>query len=114
MVGSQPSGPGGLRALARRNMLFEIQIFVPIADNLGTEFVAEQGLFEEKMLFLFGGFSLYPGLVHGGWLSELGVAYRDQLRVYGISVKGLQDGTKITALAEFAKTLYRQEAIFVR
>lgn len=92
-----------------------VEILIPLESNEGSAFDAEHHLtFERELIAAFGGFSLLPGTVRGGW-ADAGVVYTDETRVYAIALGSLlRDGGKVVATAELAKAHYGQLAIFVR
>lgn len=95
--------------------MFEVQMLIPLAGNNGETFTVEHhAAFEAVILDSFGGFTLYPASAVGGWRNSAGVTFSDATRIYGIAVVSLVDGAKIGSLAQFAKTFYEQEAIFIR
>jgi hypothetical protein len=95
--------------------MFEVQVIIPVKDNDGEAFTAEHfAAFEVAIVDSFGGFSLLPGELVGGWRNDAGVEYRDRSRVYAVAVSGIAAGDKVAALARFAKALFAQEAIAIR
>lgn len=94
--------------------MFEVQILIPIADNEGNAFTTEHfNQWRQRLLDLFGGYTEYPGTVCGGWVDN-GTVYTDCSVVYGVAIGGLADGYKVIKAAYDAKTLFRQEAMFIR
>lgn len=94
--------------------MFEVQFLIPLADNAGAAFSAEDhAAFEAAVLARFGGLTLYPGAAAGAWVDG-GRRYDDSHRIYGVAVASLLDGDKLAAIVAFAKAHYRQEAIFLR
>jgi hypothetical protein len=95
--------------------VIEVQLFIPIADNSGNPFSDTQhGQFERELLNLFGASSLMPGTVMGQWTSAVTV-YRDELRVYLVSVPGiLAAANELRAAVAFAKSHYSQLNLYVR
>jgi len=95
--------------------MFEVQFLVPESDNQGEPFTASDlDAWRRKLLDSFGGFTEYPGTATGGWMDEGGIIYEDENQVFGVTISGLGDGEAVIEAAEFAKELFRQEAIFVR
>lgn len=96
--------------------MFEIQVLIPVVDNAGVVFTAEEHLaFEAVLIERFGGFTLYPANAVGGWFdAKSGITYRDHTRMYGVAVGSIVDAAKVTDVVRFAQAHYRQEAIFVR
>lgn len=95
--------------------MFEIQVFVPVSDNDGVAFDA--GSFEALEAVLcdrFGGFTLFPSPVVGGWRGPEGRIYRDTLRVYGVWTEAPEVSDAIRVTADYVKTAFRQEAVSVR
>lgn len=92
-----------------------IEILIPLANNEGAAFdAAHHVAFESHLIAAFGGYSLLPGTVRGGWV-DAGVTYTDETRVYAIAVASLLvDGHKVVDLVQVAKAHYTQLAIFVR
>jgi hypothetical protein len=95
--------------------MFEVQMLIPLAGNDGASFTAEHhAVFESAAVESFGGFTLYPACASGRWVNDAGVDMTDATRIYGFAVASIADGSKVVALAGFAKVLYEQEAIFIR
>lgn len=92
-----------------------VEILIPLTSNEGTTFEAAHHLaFEAHLITSFGGYSLLPGTVRGGWMDE-GVVFSDESRVYAVAVESLLgDSHKILHIVEIAKAHYGQLAIFVR
>ena len=92
-----------------------VEILIPLASNEGATFdAAHHQAFEAHLITTFGGYSLLPGTVRGGWI-DTGVVYTDETRVYAVAIDSLLvDGHKVVAVAEIAKVHYAQLAIFVR
>lgn len=95
--------------------MITIEILIPLFSNDGDEFVVgHHTAFEAEIIATFGGFSVLPGVVLGGWESE-GIVYLDKTRVYVVAVTSLVvEGEKVVRLVEFAKVHYDQKAIFIR
>lgn len=92
--------------------MIEFNLLIPVRGNDGAAFSkAHHAAFEGEALAAFGGFSLLPGLVVGGW-AQGGVVYSDDLYPY-VVVGSLLDGGKVRALAVWATVHYGQEAIYV-
>lgn len=96
--------------------MFELQVFVPVADNDGVSFSDdEHQAFEAFVVDRFGGLTLYPSMTVGVWIDpDARITYRDRSRVYAIAVASILDGAKIGEVVAFAKSHYRQLAIYVR
>lgn len=92
-----------------------VEILIPLTSNEGAAFdAAHHAAFEAHLIDSFGGFSLLPGTVRGGWM-DAGVVFTDETRVYAVAVVSLLgDSGKIVRVVEIAKTHYGQLAIFVR
>lgn len=68
-----------------------VEVYIPLVSNEGAIFTADcHDVFEAYMVAAFGGFSLLPGTVKGGWAHE-GVLYRDESRVYALETSTLGD-----------------------
>ncbi len=94
--------------------MIEVQVLIPLTDNDGTSFTAaHHGAFEGFVLERFGGISMLPGTVAGSWL-EGGQTFSDNSRVYLIAMISLLEGSKLAEVVAFAKSHYRQEAIYFR
>jgi len=94
--------------------MFELMVLIPVADNDGAAFSAEDHhAFEAFVIDRFGGITLYPNTAVGSWI-DAGRVYRDNTRVYGIAVPSITAGGLVAEVVEYAKVAYRQEAIFVR
>lgn len=92
--------------------MFEVRINIPTYDNNNTPFTpVEYTVWERKLSEAFGGYSLLPGLVQGGWVDGE-TTYRDDLRVYVVALGSLTDGGKLGDIIEFAKLHFAQEAIY--
>lgn len=94
--------------------MFEVQLFIPVRDNEGRAFdrLAHE-IFEKKARSLFGGITLV-GQSQGSWENGAGRVFRDVCRVYVVAVNGLGAASSAVSLAREAKTLFRQEAIYIR
>jgi len=92
-----------------------VEILIPLTSNEGAAFDADHHLaFESHLIAAFGGYSLLPGTVRGGW-ADAGVVYTDETRVYAVALGSLlTDGHKVVDIVEVAKAHYGQLAIFVR
>ncbi len=94
--------------------MVEIQILIPVADNAGVRFSpAYHAAFEAYVVDRFGGITRFPSTATGTW-ADAGVTYQDRLRVYGIAMRSLTQGALLGEVVDFAKSHYRQEAIFIR
>lgn len=95
--------------------MFEIQVFVPVADNDGVVF--DDGAFgalETVLCDRFGGFSLFPTPVVGGWRGPEGRIYRDTLRAYAVWTETPELSDDLRATAAYVKVAFAQEAVSVR
>ena len=92
-----------------------VEILIPLTSNEGAAFNADHHLaFEAQLITIFGGYSLLPGTVRGGW-RDAGVIYTDETRIYAVAIGSLLvDGHKVVAIAEIAKAHCAQLAIFIR
>lgn len=91
-----------------------VEILIPITSNEAAVFTAEHHVaFEARLVAVFGGFSLLPGAVKGGWAHE-GVVYTEEHRVYAVALVSITDGGKVREVVIFAKAHYAQIAIFFR
>jgi hypothetical protein len=94
--------------------MFEVMIQIPVVDNNGEVFTADHhAAFEAFVLAAFGGFS-WGATVEGAWRNNAGVDFRDTTRTLVVAVSGIAAGAKVAEVAAFAKTHYRQEAIYIR
>lgn len=94
--------------------MFELMVLIPVADNDGSAFSAEDhAAFEAFVIDRFGGITLYPNTAVGSW-ADAGRVYRDNTRVYGIAVRSITQGALVAEVAAYAKVAFRQEAIFIR
>jgi hypothetical protein len=88
--------------------MIEVQMLIPVTDNAGARFSeAYFVVFEDHITETFGGYSLLPSEVAGGWRNDAGI-------VYAVAIVSLTDGSRIGDLAAFAKAHFKQEAIAVR
>jgi hypothetical protein len=95
--------------------MIEVQMLIPVTNNAGVRFSdAHFAVFEDHITETFGGYSLLPSEVAGGWRNDAGIIYRDRSRVYAVAIVSLTDGSRIGDLATFAKAHFEQEAIAVR
>ena len=92
-----------------------VEILIPLANNEGTAFdAAHHVAFESHLIAAFGGYSLLPGTIRGGW-ADVGVVYTDETRVYAVAVGSLLvDGHKVVDVVQIAKAHYSQLTVFVR
>ena len=91
-----------------------VEILIPLTSNEGAAFTAEHHrAFETNLIAVFGGFSLLPGTVRGGWEAD-GVCYGDETRVYAVALGSIADGGDVGEVIAIAKTHYGQLAIFIR
>ncbi len=97
-----------------RRTVIVVEILIPLTSNEGAAFTADHHhAFEANLIAVFGGFSLLPGTVRGGWEAE-GVVYSDETRVYAVAMVSIVDGGDLGEVVAFAKAHYGQLAIFVR
>jgi hypothetical protein len=93
--------------------MFEVTLLIPVVDNAGVAFdAAHDHAFEAFVLGVFGGFS-WRGTVAGGWMGGDQI-YRDVTREFVLAVASIAQGADVAKVAAFAKTHYRQEAMYVR
>lgn len=91
-----------------------VEILIPLTSNEGAVFTADHHVaFEAHLIATFGGYSLLPGTVRGGWEAD-GVVYSDETRVYAVAIASITAGGKVGEVVEVAKVHYGQLAIFVR
>ena len=94
--------------------MFELQLLIPLADNEARTFTKEHhAQFEREILSRFGGLSMLPGTVAGQWIGAA-KTHHDTMRVYSVGIESITQGGLVGELVEIAKTLYRQESIFIR
>jgi hypothetical protein len=94
--------------------MFEVQFLIPIGDNDGNVFPADHhAAFEDEAVRLFGGVTRLPTEATGTWVNE-GLRFDDKTIVYVVAVQSIGSGWDILGLARFAKSHYRQEAIYIR
>lgn len=95
--------------------MVEVTLLIPVADNSGRPFTPfHVGVFEDKLLETFGGFTRLPGTASGHWLDG-GTTYTDILFGYVVAVEGLvKGGEGLREVVDFARDHFRQEAIFLR
>ena len=94
--------------------MIEVQVLIPLISNEGESFSEEHhAAFEAAILGRFGGFSRLPGNVIGKWVGG-GITYTDALIAYVIALPGLTDGGRLAEVIAFAKSHYKQEAIYLR
>lgn len=94
--------------------MFDLVILIPVRDNDGDDFPESAfALFEEILVTRFGGFTCEAGTASGGWAFE-GRVYRDETRVYHVAMRTIGDGVLVVSVVAFAKSHFRQEAIFIR
>ena len=93
--------------------MVELTILIPVADNEGRLFSADHHrAFEAFAVARFGGITRY-GQARGTWVDE-GTTYHDTTLVYGVAVPSITAGDKVREMVEFARSHYRQEAIYIR
>jgi len=95
--------------------MIEVQIFIPTEDNNKVRFLqSHHDTFQAELIRLFGGYSLFPGVVAGGW-QNAGTVYQDTALVYAVSVSVLiARGDALREMANFAKQHYLQLHVYVR
>lgn len=94
--------------------MFELVVLIPTADNDGEVFADEHhASFEAFVAGLFGGLTRLPGFATGVWMDD-GRTYHDTLVAYVVAVDSITKGALVGDVVAFAKTHYRQEAIFIR
>jgi hypothetical protein len=95
--------------------MVEVTLLIPVADNSGRPFSPHHmEAFEDLLLETFGGFTRIPGTLVGHWLDG-GRKYTDILFGYMVAVDGLVKGGRgLREVVDFAKSHFRQEAIFLR
>lgn len=94
--------------------MFEAELLIPLAGNDGAPFLPTHfEVFEMKASEMFGGVTRLETSVNGVWLDD-GTLYRDHLVRYVVALKGIGEGAKLAALADFAKTHFAQLAVYVR
>lgn len=94
--------------------MIEIKILIPVRANDGAVFSSRHhGIFEAKLTQLFGGFSLEPGRMQGGWEDE-GKVYKDHCRIYLVFLSSLTKGNDVASAVTFAKAHYAQLAVTIR
>lgn len=95
--------------------MFELSLYIPLNANDGESFTSEHhAVFEAFVAEKFGGVSRLPGtIVEGTWI-DAGVTYRDQNIVFAIAIRSITDGSSVREVVDFAKSHYRQLAVFVR
>ncbi|WP_020473393.1 hypothetical protein [Zavarzinella formosa] len=93
--------------------MIEVTILLPADDNDGKPFTPHHD--DEYFLVLaelFGGFSLLPNLVKGGWIDK-GVFYPDRNRQVIVSLDSITKGNLIREAVDYAKVHYNQLAIYI-
>jgi hypothetical protein len=95
--------------------VIKIEVLIPLTDNLGASFSQEHfRTFESLLLSLFGGYSLLPGHVVGGWRDEVtGSVYHDQLVTYVVALPSITKADVLSEVGAFAKSHFQQQAIFI-
>lgn len=94
--------------------MVEVKILIPVRANDGAVFsAAHHGAFESELLQLFGGFSLEPLPISGGW-QDGGIVYSDECRVYLVWLDSITNGGRVATAVTFAKAHYAQLAISIR
>lgn len=90
-----------------------IRFLVPITDNDGAAFTADDWNWLEDRLFeVAGGLSL-EGVTQGSWRDpETGTVYRDESRRYATAVPA-DKVDAVLHIIRLAKLQFRQEAMFV-
>ncbi len=92
--------------------MIEAVVLVPVTDNDGALFPASAWRTLEQRLLQFGGFSVREG-VRGAWRGEERV-YHDRLVEYTTSLTSWNQFPKWLIVVRWAKTQFRQEAIYIR
>lgn len=96
-------------------ILIECSILIPQADNEGRPFertvLAE--LRDRIVLVSKGAVTVWPG-AQGEWRDSDGAVYLDTVDEYVAGVESLRDVASWLALADWALTTFRQEAIYVK
>jgi hypothetical protein len=94
--------------------MLEVIILIPTFDNDGRPFRKGEFIeFEALACETFGGVTqLDSGLV-GRWLDD-GQVYQDTTLAYLVAVKSITDGGKVGELAEAAKRIFAQKAVYIR
>jgi len=94
--------------------MIEVTILIPVRDNDGKLFTdSDHQAFESYVAERFVGITQFQGNAIGTWVDE-GTTYQDRTRVYGFAVPSITDGEKVREIVSFAKTHYRQLAIYIR
>ena len=94
--------------------MIEIRILIPLSSNEGVTFTQEHHRsFEAVLLRYFGGFSRVPGATIGGWQNAEGQVFNDYSACYIVAVKSITATHNLVKVAAFAKTHYRQEALYL-
>lgn len=94
--------------------MFEVTIFIPVTDNDGKTFDAtHHAAFEAAAVERFGGLTRYQNGANGIW-TDGERTYIDTNVVYGVAIGGITEGGKLGELVSFAKSHYRQEAVFIK
>lgn len=94
--------------------MINIDILIPVSDNEGESFPQEHHFaFEQVILDHFEGFTRPTGVSIGGWKDPTGKVYRDLSITYRIAVPSITAAAPLAKIIDFAKSHYRQLAIFV-
>lgn len=95
--------------------MVEVTLLIPVAGNSGLPFSPFHiGIFEDKLLEYFGGYTRRPGHAVGGWVDK-GTKYSDILFEYTVAIDGLvKGGGGLREVVDFARAHFQQEAIFLR
>jgi hypothetical protein len=88
-------------------------MLVPVRDNDGRRFTkTEWTRLEHRLAAAFGGYSLLPGRVTGGWVHE-GRLFRDQSRQYAVALNSWSQLSAWLEVVRWTRTAFRQEAMFI-
>jgi hypothetical protein len=95
--------------------MIDVQILIPVAGNDGIPFERTHfAAFESEITATFGGYTLLPDTVTGGWRNDAGVLFTDESHIYIVAIVSLTDGGRLGELIAFAKTHFAQEKIGIR
>ena len=88
-------------------------VLVPTRNNEGREFSRREWTeLERRLAAAFGGFSLLPGRVTGGWPHE-GRLNRDRSRQYTVALQSWLQLASRLEIVTWARTAFEQEAMFI-
>lgn len=91
--------------------MIKTELLIPVRDNVGSPFQRSLWLALEQRLLDFGGFSRTTGVV-GAWRAENRV-FRDRSTRYTVSLQSWRQLADWLAVADWARTNFRQEALYV-